>query len=43
MHNKSIESIKTVVRGMIDSVKAMHNIGLLHRDIKAQNFRITSN
>ena len=30
----SLESIKTVVNGMIDSVKAMHDIGLLHRDIK---------
>ena len=43
MNNKSIESINTVVKGMIDAVKNMHNIGLLHRDIKAQNFRITSN
>ena len=34
MHNKSIESIKIVVKGMIDSVKTMHGIGLLHSDIK---------
>ena len=43
INNKSLESIKTVVRGIIDSVRAMHNIGLLHRDIKPQIFRITSN
>ena len=42
-NNRSIESINIVVRGMIDSVKAMHKIGLLHRDIKPQNFRITRN
>lgn len=40
-HSHSLESIKKVVFGMIDSVQALHEAGFVHRDIKPQNFRIT--